>query len=194
MVMPKSREIWSKLEEAKNTHKESQEYRKIQEEITAAEVRLKYCESMDEYDSISNEIEGLKRNLKEVEIQLRIKPVQERSIRKKELMELPSIYNEEFKPYYDKYLELNKELNKNLKKFALEVDPIVKRMEEIEKLERSFAILKMQVVENNTPFLKLPVDNSDLMWQLNVFEGMSRSLTSSVEKLINKIKRKNRRV
>jgi hypothetical protein len=189
MDLPVTRGIWEKFIEATNSSKLSGKHQVITNAIKSAEGRLNQSESLEEFDMISKEIEGLKRQLKGVEIDIRTRPVQEKSVRNNEMKQLPEVYNQEFQPYYDKYIKLDNELKKQLKKFAKETEPIVKEMREIEQLEMSFHLLKMNVTGNDTKFLKLPIDSTHLVGS-SFGDLRAHGISSGVAQFISKIKNK----
>lgn len=183
--LPKTTNLWKKIYNVIDSRQLYNKRDELQRAIKQANDSLKECESLDEYNSILQEIQSLKEQLTAVEIELRIQPKKEKKIRENELEKTPEVYNQEFQPYYDKYLKLDKELKKQLRKCAMDLEPIVNEMREIEKLEMQFHNLRTKG-SNYNRFLRLPINTQQIST-----DSFYRSygLACSVELFINSIKK-----
>lgn len=188
--LPKTRELWAKIFKEIDRNRLFTKRNKIECEMDEVNDRLQRSESIEEYRSISNELEELQRQLTELEIEIRTQPKRAEAARENDMKLMPEVYNQEFKPYYDKYLKLDKELKKQLNKFAEEIGPIAKEMLEIERLERSFINAKMNSgLEEHRQYLKLPIDPRTLDKPSGWLVTKDYGMASGVKTIINQIKK-----
>lgn len=187
--LPKTREIQERIKEAEDFVKNFSESRQLKQEIELTKGQLSKAESMDEYSLISEKIQMLQEQLTEVDIKIRMQPKIRENVLKSETPKIKDTYNQEFKPYHDKYLKLDKELKKQLKKFAEATEPIVHEMTEIERLEQSFHHLKTRATDNFKEIIRLPIDKRkvepDMYWNTPITYGAAQSTNL----IINKIKK-----
>lgn len=191
-TLPRSTEIRNKAYEISNTSPLQRKKYQLKKEILEKEERLPHCESVEEHRIILDEIRDLEQQITEVDIELRVQPKKEKHFRENELQKLPAIYNEEFKPYYDQYVKLDKELKKRLQKIAKEIEPLVVEMKEIERLELDFHMLKNQVLGRRSEFIELPISGPHTNGQslkpgYNFFASGDFTLASQVKTLISQI-------
>ena len=185
--MQKTMSIWKRIEEVSNNGKLNNESREIKQKLDLANAQIKNVESMDEYNSISQEIQDLQNQLKGIEIEIRLRPRIENAVRTEERKKIKDTYNQEFKPHYDKYVKLDKQLKKQLNDFAKATGPIVKEMVEIENLERSLHSLKTQAIGETRQLISLPVDNKGFERPYSSINGMAHSTANKTENVINAI-------
>ncbi len=193
-TLPKTAEIREKSYGVFDIHSLLAKRTSLENEILEKEERLTYCESVEEHREISEEIRVLKQKNGEVEVEIRINPKKQEQFLNTELKQLPEIYNEEFKPHYNRYKKLDKELKNKLQKLTKEIEPIVIEMNEIERLEGSFHLLKNKVKTGRSEFIKLPVSGSDTNGQslkapYNFHATRDSTLASEVNTLIKQIKK-----
>lgn len=143
MDLQKSKEMKNKIELAEWPVDLNRESEQLQQEIELANERADEVESVDGYYSILQEIKDLEEKQQEVKVKRRIRP-KEKDV---EIQKIKDTYNEEFQPYYDKYVKLDNKLKKQLTEFAKAIDSIVQEMVEIENLEASFHMLKLKSPE-----------------------------------------------
>lgn len=190
MDLPKTRELRKKIFDVLDFSDLWSKFYKIEREIKEVEGRLDRSESLEEYHSIQQEIFSLKKQQKEIEIEIRTQPKRAKAVRENEIKTLPEVYNQEFKPYYDKYLKLDKELKKQLKKFAEDTEQIAEEMRAIERLEVSFAAIKMATTtEEHRKFLKLPIDTNSLDKPTGWLIKKDYGIASGTKTIINQIKK-----
>jgi hypothetical protein len=188
--LPKTRELRKKIFAVLDKSNMWSKFRGIEREITEVKDRLEKSESLEEYQSTQNEIFDLKKQQKEIEIELRTQPKREKTVRENEMKLLPDVYNQEFKPYYDKYVKLDKELKKQLQKFAEDIEPITKEMLAIERLERSFYDAKMaSSLEEHRKYIKLPIDPRTLDKPSGWLVSRNYGIASGTNTIINQIKK-----
>ncbi|RDU35478.1 hypothetical protein DRW41_17205 [Neobacillus piezotolerans] len=188
--LPRTREIWRKFQEATNTVNLHSKRQQIINQMVDVNTQLNLAKTMEEYDSLSEDMQALKRQLTEVDIQIRVKPVQERSVRNNELKQLPNVYNEEFQPYYDSYVKLDKQLKKQLEKFVEDTAPIINEMLAIENLESSFHSLKTNITDRDDfrSLLRLPINTTSFI-STNHWEGIDYGMATGVARFIHRIKK-----
>ncbi|MEC1723927.1 hypothetical protein P9E34_04095 [Schinkia azotoformans] len=187
--LPKTRELWAKIWKETDVNSLFTRRNKIEYEMDSAKDRLQRSETIDEYRSISNELQELQGQLTELEIEIRTLPKRAAAVRENEMKLMPDVYNQEFKPYYDKYVKLDKELKKQLKKFAEETEPIVKEMLEIEKLELSYHSAKTKPGNEYVQYLKLPIDRRTLDKPTGWLIKKDYGIASGTKTIINEIKK-----
>ncbi|WP_112181638.1 hypothetical protein [Paraliobacillus zengyii] len=192
-LLPESLAIHKKADEVFDRNRITAKSTDIKRKIEKAEEQLPHCESAEDHTSVLKSIENYKYQLTELDIEMRVQPKRAKKFTEDELQKLPEIYNKEFKPHYDRYKSLDKELKVKLQKLAKELDPIVAEMQEIERLELSFHMLKNKVIGRRRSFIELPIsssryDGSTLRPPVNVFRSGDFKLSSQVKTLINQIK------
>ncbi|MEK5036906.1 hypothetical protein [Sporosarcina sp. FSL K6-3457] len=190
LMLRETSELWRKMEEAGDVQKFQVERRQLLKDIEKAEEQLKKVSSMEEYQTVSQDIKDLQAKITELEIKLRIQPKVSEEIFREEGAKVKDTYNREFRPYYDEYLKQKKQFEKELLGFAKSIEPIVNKMIEIEKLEQSFHMLKnKQYVADRSEFIKLPVDTATLDRAYSIFNPVHYNSSKSIKKIITAIKR-----
>lgn len=188
--LPKTRVMWKSIIDANDSLKFSTLKDRLESEIESAKVRLSKCESMEEYHAVTEEIESLNNQLTASEIERRAQPKRAHQARHFDVPKLPGLYNEEFKPYHSRYVELDKKLKENLKKLAKDTEKIINEMTVIQNMEIHFHTMKsMGGKHSHSDYIQLPIDNQSLKKPYNFYNTLELGLVSESRTLIQQIKK-----
>lgn len=187
--LPKSTELWKEIESNTNPSDLYAKRDSLKREISSKKNDLKTCESMDQYRAILAEIRAMEDEQIELEIELNIFNKRAVKVRESLTQKIPETYNQEFKPYYDKYVKLEKDLNKKLKNFANDIEPLLDEMKKIEQLEQSYHMLKTKAINEHGKCLKLTIDKRSVGQTYSLVSGMEYGLVSELNRIVKKLKR-----
>lgn len=186
--LPKASQLYRVLEEIKYPKSLEIGLNELERDLIAARAQLKEVESMDEYHALTRRIKGLEEEVQEKQIQLKISIKTSELRLKEEREKIKDVYTEEFQPFYDKYLKLDKQLNKQLQKFAKESEAIVNEMVKIEQLETNFHLFRLQSPEFKD-IMRLPVKTKGFGKPYTFYSTRGHSTADHTKNVINAIKK-----
>lgn len=190
-ALPNTYKLWSEIREKTDTHKLLRQKEKLERNLRDQLQRKSQAETLTEFKAAEKEILEIEQQILGVETEMDISKFRYKEAIEEDVPKLLSTYNEEFKPYYNEYATLQKELDTQLKAFAKKVEPTVNRMKELEKLETQAHMLKTFGPQNNySKYLKLPVDTTSFERSCSWYNGMFRTMSSGLGHIIKVIKNK----
>jgi DNA repair exonuclease SbcCD ATPase subunit len=185
---PKTKEIHRKITVSTDLSRMQVKRNNIESDLELARNFLDKAEDRWDYDSISEDIKELQKELEEVELQIKFQPLVKQEMDSKEHRELLETFNKELKPYQERYTKLDKQLKKELNNFVSRIEDMVLEMEAIEKADREMLGMKIRS-PYYTEFSGISPDKTTLEKEYSPYAIRISSLTTSVQELVKAIKK-----